>query len=210
MSERRTIQPGILVVVVFIVILDVLFFYVQGISLMDGSSNLITVSSFSTESIMMLIDVFLVILSLIIIPYGFITRKNWARIYAMLFLVWSLFRSIVYISMTGEKIIGFLLFALCVIFIIYLLMSSVKRFFGKIPMDAVPSEETKEFTYGLYTLYSELVRLKNGKTQLIYFFSKQKPKSGTPASFPDGFEVEVSKRSGLPYLKKRETSSTMF
>ena len=210
MSERRTIPLGILVFVVFIVGLDVLFFYALGTSLMNSNGDLTTLLSFSTDSILMWIDVILAILSLFIIPYGFITRKNWARIYAVVFLVLSMFRSIVYISMTGEKIIGFFLFALCVVFIIYLLMSSVKRYFGKIPMDAVPSEETKEFTYGIYTLYSELVRLKNGKIQLIYFFSKRKPKSGTPASFPDGFEVEVSKRSGLPYLKKRETSSTMF
>ncbi|MBN1860044.1 MAG: hypothetical protein JW840_01130 [Candidatus Thermoplasmatota archaeon] len=71
-------------------------------------------------------------------------------------------------------------------------------------MAIIPSETKTEFTYGLYTLYSELVRLKNGKNQVIYFFSKRKPKSGTPTLLPEGFDVEVSSRSGLPYLKKKQ------
>jgi len=112
--------------------------------------------------------------------------------------------------MTGEKIIGFLLFVMYVVFIMYLLMSPVKRYFGKISLAIVPSEIPKEYTYGIYTLYSKLVRLKNGKKQIIYFFSKRQPKSGTTATFPEGFEVEVSKRSGLPYLKKIRLSSNII
>jgi hypothetical protein len=151
----------------------------------------------------MWIDVLLTTLSLVIIPYGFIKRKNWARIYALVFLSWSAFGAITYIVMTGEKIIRFLLFVMYILFVMYLLMSPVKRYFRKISMAIVPSEIMKEFKYGIYTLYSKLVRLKNGKIQIIYFFSKRKPKSGTPTVFPYGFEVEVNKRSGLPYLKKR-------
>ena len=116
-----------------------------------------------------------------------------------------LFRVIMYISMTGEKIIGFLLLVLFVILLMYLFMSPVKQYFGKISIAIVPSEIIREYTYGLYTLHSKLVRLKNGKNQIIYFFSKRKPKSGTPAVFPEGFTVEVSERSGLPYLKKETT-----
>ncbi|MBN2599724.1 MAG: hypothetical protein JXA75_04210 [Candidatus Thermoplasmatota archaeon] len=66
----------------------------------------------------------------------------------------------------------------------------------------MPSETVTEYTYGLYTLYSKLVHLKNGKNQLIYFFSKNPPKSGTPTTLPQGYHVQVSDRSGLPYLKK--------
>lgn len=209
MPERRIIPVGIIVCVIFIVVLDALYFYSQGNSLLQSTEYLTTLLSFSTVSLMTWIDIILVILSVGIIPYGFMKQKNGARIYALVFLTWSMFRAIVYISMTGEKTIGFVLFALCVIFIMYLLMSPVKRYFGRPPLERVPPEESKEFTYGIYTLYSELVRLKNGKTQLIYFFSRHRPKSGTPTAFPDGFEVEVSKRSGLPYLKKREPSSTL-
>jgi hypothetical protein len=206
MMERRKIPIGVLVFIIFIIVLDAVYFFSLANSLMSVHGDLTGFLSFSTFSIMRWIDVVLATLSLVIIPYGFVKRKNGARIYAFVFLVWSLFRAIAYISMTGEKIIGFPLFVLFIISIMYLLMSPVKRYFGKNSKAIVPSEIMKEYTYGLYTLYSELVQLKNGKTQIIYFFSKRKPKSGNPTTFPDGFEVAVSKRSGLPYLKKRRVS----
>ena len=54
-----------------------------------------------------------------------------------------------------------------------------------------------------WTLYSRDVELKGGRTQTIYFFSKHKPKSGTPCDLPSGYTVGVNKRTGLPYLKKK-------
>lgn len=158
--------------------------------------------SFSIVSIVIWINVLLTTLSLVIIPYGFIKRKNWARIYAFVFLLWSAFVAIGYILISGQKIIGFLLFVMYVLLVMYLLMSPVKRYFQKSSIAIVPSEIIKEYNYGDYTLYSKEVRLKNGKIQIIYFFSKKKPKSGTPTLLPVEFEVEKSKRSGLPYLKK--------
>jgi len=176
---------------------------------MEGSLS--SFLSFSLDSIVMWIDVFLTILSLIIIPYGFAKRKNSARIFTFVFLSYSLLRTILYISMTGEKTIGYLLFALFILSLMYLLMSSVKKYFGRITMAIVPADIIKEYTYGLYTLYTELVHLRNGKNQIIYFFSKKTPKSGTPTTLPDGYHVEVSKRSGMPFLKKRDDlSSNIF
>jgi len=200
--ERKEFPIGIVLFIIFIIVLDVayLFYLINRLMFVDGYFTMLL--SFSFLSIVMWIDVLLTILSLVIIPYGFIKRKNWARIYALVFLSWSSFGAIGYIAMTGEKIVRFLLFVIYVLFIVYLLQSSVKRYFGNISRDVVSSEMTKKYQYGIYTLYSELVRLKNGKTQIIYFFSKRKPKSGTPTDFPYGFEVEISKRSGLPFLKK--------
>jgi hypothetical protein len=203
MMERKEFPIGILLFIMFIIVLDVAYLFYLAYYLMFVDGYLTTFLSFSILSIVMWIDVLLTTLSLVIIPYGFIKRKNWARIYALVFLSWSAFGAITYIVMTGEKIIRFLLFVMYILFVMYLLMSPVKRYFRKISMAIVPSEIMKEFKYGIYTLYSKLVRLKNGKIQIIYFFSKRKPKSGTPTVFPYGFEVEVNKRSGLPYLKKR-------
>jgi hypothetical protein len=202
MMERKELPIGIVLFILFIIVLDIanlscLIYYLMSI---DG--YLTAFLSFSTVSIVMRIDVLLTILSLVIIPYGFIKRKNWARIYALMFLSWSAFKTIGYLVMTKEKIIPFLLFIVYVLLVMYLLMSSVKRYFRKSSQMIVPSEIMKEYKYGDYTLYSKLVRLKNEQIQIIYFFSKRKPKSGTPAPFPVGFEVEMSKRSGLPYLKK--------
>lgn len=54
-----------------------------------------------------------------------------------------------------------------------------------------------------WTLYTRNVKLKGGRNQTIYFFSKKSPKSGNPCDLPNGYCVGVNKRTGLPYLKKR-------
>ena len=203
MAERKKAPTGIVVFIAFVLALNVFFFVYLGYSFLYLGEDFSAFLSLSTTSFMMWLDVFLAVLSLFIIPYGFIKRIHAARIFALVVLTVSIVRVILYVFMTGEKIIGFLFFVLFVLSIMYLLMTSVKRYFGLISMAIIPSEVKTEFTYGLYTLYSELVRLKNGKNQVIYFFSKRKPKSGTPSLLPEGFDVEVSTRSGLPYLKKR-------
>ena len=59
------------------------------------------------------------------------------------------------------------------------------------------------FKYEGWTLYTRDVKLKGGKNQTIYFFSKRTPKSGRPCEMPSGYSVGINKRTGLPYLKKR-------
>lgn len=54
-----------------------------------------------------------------------------------------------------------------------------------------------------YTLYSREVKLKGGKLQKIYFFSARKPRSGTPSDKPDGYNIKVNIKTGLPFLKKK-------
>jgi hypothetical protein len=59
------------------------------------------------------------------------------------------------------------------------------------------------YTQDGWTLYTREVKLKGGRMQTIYFFSKRTPKSGNPCDMPSGYEVGVNKRTGLPYLKKK-------
>jgi len=200
MNKTKNIPIGIMLFITFIVILNLtyLFYLIFYMMLVEGYLTIFL--TFSPLSLMMWIDVFLTIPALFIIPYGFIKRKNWARIYAILLLVWSTFGAIGYIILTGEIATRYILFNVYMLFMMYLLLSPVQEYFGKNPRDTAP--EITTFTYGEYTLYSKLVRLKSGKIQIIYFFSKKIPKSGRPAVFPDGYKVEVSMRSGLPYLKK--------
>ena len=54
-----------------------------------------------------------------------------------------------------------------------------------------------------YTLHARTVKLKGGHEQTIYFFSRRSPKSGEPSDLPDGYDVVVNRRTGLPYLKRR-------
>lgn len=59
------------------------------------------------------------------------------------------------------------------------------------------------YTHNGWTLYTRDVKLKGGRMQKIYFFSKRTPKSGKPCEMPPGYAVGVNKRTGLPYLKKK-------
>jgi len=51
----------------------------------------------------------------------------------------------------------------------------------------------------MYYLHSKVVRLRGGRMQTIYYFSKD---SSDSIDLPQGFEVIESKRTGLPLLKK--------
>lgn len=55
---------------------------------------------------------------------------------------------------------------------------------------------------GLWNLYTREVTLNGGRKQTIFFFSRGKPKSGKPTDMPKGYKVLVTKRTGLPVLKK--------
>ena len=69
----------------------------------------------------------------------------------------------------------------------------------------IPHKEVKfmAYTHEGWTLYTRDVKLKGGKNQTIYYFSKRTPKSGSPCDMPTGYLVGVNKRTGLPYLKKK-------
>jgi len=67
----------------------------------------------------------------------------------------------------------------------------------------------KPYKYGDYTLYKRNVKLNGGKTITIYFFSRKKPKSGTPTPMPEGYKVGINKRSNMPYLKKETSKKTV-
>ena len=53
------------------------------------------------------------------------------------------------------------------------------------------------YTHEGWTLYCKDVKLKGGKTQTIYYFSKRTPKSGKPCDKPDNMIVGANKRTGL-------------
>lgn len=54
----------------------------------------------------------------------------------------------------------------------------------------------------IYYLHRKEITLRgSGRTQLIYFFSKQ-PTDDTVDELPEGYIVVENKRTGLPVLKK--------
>ena len=64
--------------------------------------------------------------------------------------------------------------------------------------------DTKAYTHGDYSLYKKEIETSGGKKRTIHFFGKQKPDTGEPVPLPDGYEVKVNKKTGLPYLKKKK------
>jgi len=60
------------------------------------------------------------------------------------------------------------------------------------------------YKYGEYTLYTKEVMLRGKRKQRIYFFSKKQPEDATPCPLPEGYEVKVNEKTGLPLLKKRK------
>jgi hypothetical protein len=54
-----------------------------------------------------------------------------------------------------------------------------------------------------WTLYRHDVKLKDGKTITVYYFSVRAPQRGTPCDLPEGYSVGVNKRTNLPYVRKR-------
>lgn len=55
---------------------------------------------------------------------------------------------------------------------------------------------------GMWNLYTRDVTLNGGRKQTIFFFSRGKPASGKQCDMPVGFKVLVTKKTGLPVLKK--------
>lgn len=55
-----------------------------------------------------------------------------------------------------------------------------------------------------FTLFKKDVKLKGGREQTIYFFSKKLPKSGDPCELPEGKEVVVNPTTHLPFLRNKK------
>lgn len=75
------------------------------------------------------------------------------------------------------------------------------------PEEELPEWETVEeepHTIGEYTLYTKEAILRGGRKQQIYFFAKKEKKDATPCAKPQGYEVVVNEKTGLPVLKKKK------
>lgn len=58
------------------------------------------------------------------------------------------------------------------------------------------------FTYRDYALYRLMVPLKGGRKQMIYFFSRRRPRRGEASPLPEGYLVSTSPRTSLPFLRR--------
>jgi hypothetical protein len=69
-----------------------------------------------------------------------------------------------------------------------------------------PKEKIKKpsthapYMYKGYTLYTRETRKRNGKKTTLYFFSKEKPQFGSPSPLPNGYQIVINKKTGIPLL----------
>jgi hypothetical protein len=108
----------------------------------------------------------------------------------MFYLLWGLLWGFWGIIIGNNFILHLLLIIFYIIGFYYLTTETVKKYFIQI------------FKYGKYILYTRYVKLKSGRELPIFFFSSHIPKSGTPTTLPNGYEIRKNPRSNMPYLKK--------
>ncbi len=74
------------------------------------------------------------------------------------------------------------------------------------PVEKILKKPSLRFacTYEEYTLYKRETGKHSGKKTTIHFFSREKPDMGDPAQLPDGYQIAVNKKTGIPYLKKKK------
>ncbi len=73
--------------------------------------------------------------------------------------------------------------------------------------DEVPEQkqkETKTYRHGAYALYRKEITVSPGKKRTIHFFSRTEPEDGGPVDLPEGYEVKVNKKTGVPYIRKKK------
>ena len=74
------------------------------------------------------------------------------------------------------------------------------------PKEEPPSTiEKLPFEYKDYKLYKKEIDLGNNNKRIIRFFSKEEPEDSTPSKLPKNYEVKINKKTGVPYIRKKQT-----
>jgi hypothetical protein len=60
------------------------------------------------------------------------------------------------------------------------------------------------FKYGEYSLYRKEIILQSDKKRIIHFFCKEKPDDGEQVNLPEGYEVKINKKTGVPYISRKK------
>lgn len=98
--------------------------------------------------------------------------------------------------------------------------SSKDAFKSNVRSERVPLEETKEsfstdtehkesaekpgFQYGDYTLYQKTITIADDDKRTIHFFARESPETGKPTMLPKDYEVKINRKTGVPYIRKKQ------
>jgi len=199
MRKIKDIPLGIWTVIIFIIAFEIWYFYL----IFTGDYQSI-LQEISLETSIMWTDIILTIILAFAVIYGFIKRYNWARLYTLFYILWSAFWAIIMMANNVELLIHYLLFVIYVVLAVYLLMSYSKEYFQNEGRTSFFHHD-EPYTFGEYTLFTKKVIYKNGRTQTIYFFSKKTQEDWTPIIKPENYIVGINKKTGIPYLKRKQS-----
>jgi len=191
MNKENKILCEISFFMIFLIALEIYYFVLfitEGLFKHYGY-NLNGLTSIAHPIILILLFV-MTDLVLAIAVYGFIQKKTWTRAFTIYFLIWACMWPVWGIIVGNLAVFNIVVLVVYILMIGFLLTETAKEYFKQV------------FRYGQWTLYKRFVELKSGKTLIIHFFSKKIPKSGVPTPMPEGYEVMVSNRSHMPYLRK--------
>lgn len=60
------------------------------------------------------------------------------------------------------------------------------------------------YSFEKWSLYKAEIKSKDNERKTLHFFSRWTPKRGTLCDLPKDFTVDVNKRTGFPFIKRRE------
>jgi len=193
-------EKGLLILILILLIIQIyyffFFFFSSGIYYQYGYSLTDLTIGLILFSVLMLHG--LILISLILIFFGYKNKSSWMRKFTMLYLVWGVLWGFWGILIGNNIIVHTLIISFYLIGFYYLTTEPVKKYFYKI------------YQYGKYILYTRYVKLKSGKELPIFFFSSHTPKSGSQTQLPEGYTVKENPKSHMPYLKKIEPTKKLI
>lgn len=125
-NKIRGMPIGLLSFTIIIIAFDV--YYIYFFLTQNFFSQL---STFSAASLFTWMDIFLISISLFVIPYGFFNKKNWARLFALIFILWLIVWAIRGLFIGHNILEYYIFFSLQIFLLAYLLLSPVKAYFEK-------------------------------------------------------------------------------
>ena len=161
-----------------------------------------------------LIGLFLVclIVLVVLIPYGFLNRKQWIQSVLLLLFVFSILMNILFMLVVSEAL--YIWYPFFVGFFgatMFVMMSPVSEFLSasiEKKEECVEDAELSDYLQiGEYILHKQQVMRRNGTMGTLYYFCKGSSDKGVPCNQPDQYELNFNKRTNVPYLKKKPTLS---
>jgi len=66
------------------------------------------------------------------------------------------------------------------------------------------SSKNDTFQYNDYKLYKKTIIINDEEKRTIHFFAKEPPELGEPTDLPEGYEVKINRKTGVPYIRKKQ------